>query len=75
MTKDFSHILLFKTDLNCEEDKRFVHSILDKNPQIRQWNLDLDDEDYVLRIISYTLTHEEIIQLLNQHGRYCHILI
>ncbi len=75
MTGNFDHILLFKTNINCPGDKLYLHAVLDCNPDIRQWTIDQEDEDCVLRIVSYTLTHQQIIQLLNQHGYNCCELI
>ncbi|MES2265301.1 MAG: hypothetical protein V4520_00990 [Bacteroidota bacterium] len=70
-TENFDHILLFKTNVNCEGDKSFLHTLLDGNPDVQCWNVDLDDEDCVLRIVSYTLNHGQIIELMNSHGYYC----
>jgi hypothetical protein len=75
MMENFDHILLFKTNINCAEDKNCLHPILDNNPDIERWNIDMDDEDCVLRIVSHTLTHRQIIKLINQHGYECCELI
>ena len=71
MTDNFDHILLFKTDIRCPGDKLFLHAVLDGNKEIKQWTVDLEDEDCVLRIISHKLKHKEIIELLNLHGYTC----
>jgi len=69
--ENFDHILLFKTDIRSEEDKRVLQPVLDKNKNIEQWNVDLNDEDYVLRIISYKLKHEQVIELVQDQGYMC----
>ena len=71
MMENFDHILLFKTNINCQNDKQCLQAVLDNNPDIKQWSIDLEDEDFVLRIISYTLTHQQIIELINTHGFEC----
>jgi hypothetical protein len=71
MTENFDHILIFKTNISCADGKQLLHRLLDNNPEIEQWNVDMEDEDCVLRIVSYTLTHQQIIQLINQHGYNC----
>ena len=50
MMDNFSHVLLFKTDVNSNGDKLFLHSILDGITAVEKWNLDLEDEDFVLRV-------------------------
>lgn len=70
-TENFDHILLFKTNVNCEGDKLLLHTLLDANPDIQCWTVDLEDEDCVLRIVSYTLSHPQVIELMHKHGYYC----
>jgi hypothetical protein len=69
--ENLDHILLFKTDISSEACKEKLQSILDDHKSILKWNVALDDCDYVLRIISPTLTHQEIIELINRQGHFC----
>ncbi len=69
--ENFDHILLFKTDIKSEADKRVLQSSLDRHKNIEHWTVDLDDEDYVLRIISYELKHQQIIELVQEKGYTC----
>ncbi|MBB5646226.1 hypothetical protein [Pedobacter cryoconitis] len=69
--ENFNHILLFRTDIKSEEDKQALQPLLDKNKNIEQWNVDLDDEDFVLRIVSYTLKHEQVIEMVRDRGYKC----
>jgi len=72
---NFDHILLFKTDCKTVADKQVLQSLLFQQPGIEEWNLDLDDCDCVLRIITYTINNKQIINLLNQSGYQCCELI
>ncbi|MBB5637775.1 hypothetical protein HDE68_003700 [Pedobacter cryoconitis] len=72
--ENFNHILLFRTDIKSEEDRQALQPLLDENKCIEQWNVDLDDEDYVLRIVSYSLKHHQVIELVRNHGYMCYEL-
>ncbi|WP_129714486.1 hypothetical protein [Pedobacter sp. SYP-B3415] len=67
----FDHILLFKTDLSSRSAVDLIRPVLDSLEHIEQWNVDLWDEDFVLRVVSYKATHDEIITLLNRAGHAC----
>lgn len=69
--ENLDHILLFKTDIKSEACKAKLEAILDSHEGIHKWNVALDDSDYVLRIVSYTLSHQQIIELINYHGHFC----
>ncbi|WP_367867953.1 hypothetical protein [Pedobacter sp. WC2423] len=69
--ENFNHILLFRTDIKSEEDKQALQPLLDKDKNIEQWNVDLDDEDFVLRIVSYTLKHDQVIEMVQNCGYHC----
>ncbi|SDE05716.1 hypothetical protein SAMN05216464_103484 [Mucilaginibacter pineti] len=71
ISPNFDHILLFKTNISCDSDKAVLHSLFDNNPEIQCWNIYLDDSDYVLRIISESLSHAQIIEMINHHGYEC----
>ena len=68
---NFDHILLFKTSISSNKGKQLLHTILDKHPSVQCWNIDMEDSDYVLRIISATLSHTQIIEIINYHGYQC----
>ena len=69
--EDFSHVLLFKTSIACDADKALVYAMLSNTPGIEKWSVDIEDEDRVLRIVSYTLCHQQIIELITYHGYNC----
>ena len=73
--ENLDHILLFKTNINSESCKAKLQDILDSFEGIVRWNIALDDDDCILRVISYTLKHQQIITLINSHGYTCSELI
>jgi len=73
MEINIKHILLFKTDIRTEGDKRYIGKIMEEQ-QIDQWTVDLHDIDCVLRIVSPTLKEEEVIELVVKNGYQCEIL-
>jgi hypothetical protein len=74
MEINIEHILLFKTDIRTEGDKRYIGKIMEEY-QIDQWTVDLQDIDCVLRIVSPTLKREDVIELVVQNGYHCEELI
>lgn len=73
--ENLNHILIFKTNIGCEEEKQLLHTIFDNNSHIQSWSIDMEDTDCVLRIVSYTLSQNEIIEIINHHGYQCCELI
>jgi hypothetical protein len=71
LMENLTHILVFKTDIKTEGDKLLIKEFLDKTPAIEEWSVDCDDVDCVLRIVSYTLSSEQIIQLITKMGFQC----
>jgi len=71
MTQEKVNILLFKTNIQSILDKQRIQECFDNNEQINQWNIDLQDVDCVLRIVSETLTTAEIISAVEQMGFDC----
>lgn len=74
MDINIEHILLFKTDIRTEVDRRYIGKIMEEY-QIDQWTVDLQDIDCVLRIVSPTLKREEVIKLIERNGYHCEELI
>ena len=64
-------ILVFKTNLvnkNCISD---VEPSLDVHPNIFKWNVDLNDDENILRIIATDIAGEEVENILLNAGYYC----
>jgi hypothetical protein len=71
MENHLENILVFATNIATESDKQKIRSVLDEHSEIHQWNIDQEDIDCVLRIVSETLSEEQIIQLINKQNFKC----
>lgn len=71
MENIINNILIFATNIKTKSDKEKISTELDQNPEIIQWNIDQEDIDCVLRIVSETIIEEKIINLLNNHNFIC----
>jgi hypothetical protein len=69
--KNGVEILVFKTNLTDTKRISDVESVLDIHPQIVQWNVDLNDCDNVLRIVSKNMPAQEVENILLNAGYYC----
>ena len=68
MSINLNHIFILRTNVKTETGRLLLKTVFDHNDHIQQWNLDLEDIDCVLRIVSPTLCYETIINLINQLG-------
>jgi hypothetical protein len=64
-------ILVFKTNLSDADCISDIGFILNVYPGICKWNVDLNDVDNVLRIVSENIAVQEVEMLLLQCGYYC----
>ena len=71
MTIDINHILIFKTNIETECDKLRIQNALNAHDEIEQWNIDFNDVDRVLRIVTDSLTAGQIISIINHNGFEC----
>lgn len=71
MIENLNHILIFKTNVNTESDKHYLKEVFDTHALIDDWHIDLEDVDRVLRIVSFKITKDEIIHLINKIGFHC----
>ena len=71
MTIDLSHILIFKTNIQTEFDKLRIKNVMDASQKVLKWSVDTDDIDCVLRVVSDSLTPEQIISVINYVGFEC----
>ncbi len=71
METTLQNILVFAINIKTESEKRTISAVLDKNSAIQQWNIDLEDVDCVLRIVSETLSEEEIIDIIKNQDFKC----
>ena len=66
-----NQILIFKTNIQTLADKEQIQHCLNNNDAVDQWNIDQQDIDCVLRVISSSVTPEQIISLITNHGFEC----
>jgi cell fate (sporulation/competence/biofilm development) regulator YmcA (YheA/YmcA/DUF963 family) len=74
MKNHFENLLVFATNIATESDKQKISTVLDAHSEIHQWNIDQEDVDCVLRIISKTLSEEQVIHLIDTQNFKCTIL-
>lgn len=64
-------ILVFKTSLSDINRIQDIEPSLDVHPNIFKWNVDLNDEDNILRIMANNMAGEEVENMLLNAGYYC----
>ena len=67
----FDHIHLFKTNIRTEGDKMKICSLFNNRREVEEWHIDQEDEDCVLRVVSYSFENHTIISLVNTKGYLC----
>lgn len=65
------YILIFKTNIELAEDLKLVGSCLEKLDDIKDWHVDREDIDKVLRIESRYDNRQQIIKTINNAGFFC----
>jgi len=71
MTLNLDHILVFRTNIQTDADKLIITHALDNHPDIEKWNVDCQDIDCVLRVVSPTLSPSEVCDLIDELGYDC----
>jgi hypothetical protein len=64
-------VLVFKSNISTYVDVLQIQHPLDQHPGITRWNIDLDDCDHVIRIVTPNLTAADIQELINSNGYQC----
>ena len=68
-------LLIFRTDIKTKKKVKVVKPIFNNHPVIKNWSVDTDDIDNVLKIEAVgTLAENDIITLMKTCGFYCEIL-
>jgi len=68
-------VLIFKTNIDNQGRLRHISPLFANHPQVRDWSVDLEDCDHVLRIVAKpTLNEGSIIYLINTCGYQCELL-
>lgn len=69
--KNTQNVLVFATNIRTNNDKQLISQTLNEISEIYQWNIDQEDIDCVLRVVSKTLSEEQIINIVNNHDFNC----
>lgn len=64
-------ILVFKTNVQQQEQVNRVKALLQPVLSIVDWNFDLSDRDRILRVVTHGLPPRFIESLLETSGLYC----
>lgn len=64
-------VLIFRTNVNCQNIVSQLGLLLNKHWAISHWNFDLEDCDKILRIEAPSKISEEIIKILKDRGLNC----
>ena len=65
------NILIFKTNIRLKKDVGVIEPFLSADESIVRWNVDRDDTDKVLRVVSTSNDPVEIIKTINEAGYHC----
>ena len=65
------NILIFKTNIRRKKDVGVIKPLLSADESIVQWNVDRDDADKILRIVSTSNDPVDIIKTINEAGYHC----
>lgn len=65
------NILVFATNIRTNNDKQLISQTLNQISEIHQWNIDQEDVDCVLRVVSNTFSEEQIINIVSKLNFNC----
>lgn len=65
------HILVFKTNIATVEDRSKVAQVLNGQPFIQKWTVDMEDVDCVLRVVAHEPAVDSIIALVKASAYEC----
>ncbi|PZR33781.1 MAG: hypothetical protein DI538_17565 [Azospira oryzae] len=66
-----TNVIIFKTNIETEQDLHKLASLLGTEPSIRKWTVDREDIDHVLRIESEGADEMTIKQSVEYAGFVC----
>ena len=64
-------VLVLKSNIATYADMMLVQHPLNHHPGISKWNIDLDDCDHVIRVVTPTLTVADIEEIIRSNGYQC----
>ncbi|MBS0032158.1 hypothetical protein ACTJJ0_22425 [Chitinophaga sp. 22321] len=65
------YILVFKTNIATQADRLKVAPLLDQQPFIERWTVDMEDVDRVLRVVANEPATDNIIALVRASDYDC----
>jgi hypothetical protein len=71
MTTQQDRILVLKSNIATYSDLLQIEQPFNHHPEITEWNVDLDDCDHVIRIVTRSLTVADIEELVKSNGYQC----
>ena len=69
------HVLIFKTNVESEEQLQQASLLLDVTDSVIKWNIDREDIDKVLRIESIFFHITDIMKIMVEAGFACEELV
>ena len=58
----------FKTNINCSGCVAKVTPVLNKNPEVKEWNVDTNNPNKILTVQAENLQEEDVKALVQQAG-------
>lgn len=71
MTTSTDRILVLKSNIATYADVLQIQQPFNHHPEITKWNIDVDDCDHVIRIVTPSLTVADIEELVKSNGYQC----
>jgi hypothetical protein len=65
------NILIFKTNIRRKKDVGVIEPLLSADESIVRWNVDRQDTDNVLRVVTTSNDPIDIIKTINEAGYHC----
>lgn len=67
-----NNVLVFGTNLSNSQSVKHIAWVFDQHPYITDWNVDLQDVDKVLRVVTTNQVMEhEVIDIVRTFGFHC----
>lgn len=64
-------ILVFKTNLTSSRHIKNIRPALNLHPFIKEWNVDLQDCDKILRVVAENIPANEVESIISSAGYVC----
>jgi hypothetical protein len=64
-------LFIFKTNLTHSKEYQLLQHVFSTHQEIKQWNMDLEDIDKVLRVCTTNLSMYDIQNMVQSIGLFC----